>query len=232
MITRLALICLFCLFSRSLIGQGLGLAMDNGFLKINITGSLSLDYLTSETFQELDWQPGYAYYLDGSAREFTGLKYKPAEDAMWVNTGETVIPLFPGVINGVSMETGESVKHIFVKVPLQTPVFMEVLSAGKVHLMLHRVLGDREKEEIVGTKTLVFDYREPSIDFSEKTYVWTPQGGVERIKLSKKTVLAIMSDYTSEVEMYIDDNNLRIKNISDAMKVFDYYNRISSSEEN
>ena len=32
----------------------------------------------------------------------------------------------------------------------------------------------------------------------------------------------------SQVEMYIDENNLKVKRISHAMKVFDFYNRVSN----
>ena len=230
MTKRFTIVLLFCFIWQNGIGQGLSLAMDDGFLWINYEDDLALEYLSADDFQELDWQAGYAYFLDGSARKYIGLKYNPAEDVMLVNTGETVLPMYPGAIDGISMETEKNVKHIFLKVPLETPVFMEVLSVGRIHLMLYRVLGEKEKAEYVKNPTIVFQKTQEFVDFLEKVYVWTPQRGVEKIKLSNKTVLALLSDYSSEVESYIDDNNLRVKDMMDAIKIFDFYNRLGNNK--
>ena len=80
MLIRSALISLLLLWSQTGMGQGLVLAMKNGFLEISHQGPLGLEYLSADDFQVLDWQSGYAYFLDGSARKYAGLKYNPAED--------------------------------------------------------------------------------------------------------------------------------------------------------
>jgi hypothetical protein len=223
---RLTILLIILLLPFRAVCQSLDLRQENDHLVVGNTGELQLTYLPSKTFQTLDWQTGYAYYLDGSSRQFEGMKYDPEYDLIQVNAGGNILTLLPGVINGVSMETGSVVNRIFLKVPLKESVFMEALSIGKVHLLMYRkVLDPPPKYEGGPVATIRLEKEEKIIEFEEILYYWD-QGGVNKLKLSKKGVLSIMEDQEESIEKFFEDNDIRIKEPSDLMRVFHYYNSL------
>ena len=210
-------------------GQGLDLSLNNGQLLIKNTSPFQLQYLPPEDFQELDWQAGYAYYLDGSSRRFDGMKYDPEKDLIQVSVEENVLTLLPGVINGVSMETEQSISRIFLKVPLDDPVFMEALSVGKVHFLIYRKVkaeGLDIYQRSDATEILVREIEEKPVEFDEVLYSWDEKG-VKKLKETKKGLLSIMKDRAEEVETFMDEERIRMKEITDLMKLFDYYNSLN-----
>ena len=205
--------------------QSLALTFSGEQMQISNTGKLSLTYLEPEEFQLLDWKPGYAYYQDGSSRQFDGLKYDPALDLIQVNAGGNVLTLLPGVINGVSMESSEHVTAIFVKVPLKKAVFMEVLSAGNLNLLLYRKVKGEAPEIDISTSTVRFEKEVEIIEFEEVLYTWGAEG-IDKFKPSKKALLDLMGDHAEEVEAFLDKNSIRPKVVSSLMLAFDYYNQL------
>jgi hypothetical protein len=208
--------------------QGLDLRLKEGQLIIKNSAAFNLKYLPSEDFQKLDWQAGYAYYLDGSSRKFDGMKYDPELGLIRVSVEGHVLTLLPGVINGVSMETNESVTRIFIKVPLEKPVFMEALSTGEIHLLIYRKVKAEGLDFYQQSDATNFQLEEPEpepVEYDEFIYTWSKQG-VKKLKSSKKAILSMMKDHAAEVEAFIDTERIKRKEISDLMKLFDYYNSL------
>jgi hypothetical protein len=209
--------------------QSLDLGVDGNQLIVKNSSKYELEYLPSEDFQQLDWQAGYAYYLDGSSRKFDGMKYDPELDRIQVSAEGNVLTLLPGVINGVSMETDESISRIFVKVPLDKPVFMEALSVGNIHLLIYRRVKDEGLDfyqRTDATQIKVDEQEAPPVQYDEYIYSWGSKG-VKKFKPSKKAILSLMNDHAEEVEAFLDDEGIKGKNISDLMKLFDYYNGLN-----
>jgi len=225
LVFTLALIGIFSLGH----SQSLDLSIEDNQLIVKNTTIYQLEYLPSEDFQQLDWQEGYAYYLDGSSRKFDGMKYDPELDRIQVSTEGHILTLLPGVINGVSMETDESITRIFVKVPLDKPVFMEALSVGNIHLLIYRRVkaeGLDMYQRSDATQIKIDEQEAPPVQFDEYIYSWGMKG-VEKFKPSKKTILSLMNDHAEEVEVFLSDEGIKGKNISDLMKLFDYYNGLN-----
>ena len=212
-------------FVQSSSGQGLVLKLAGGGLEITNVEDLQLSYLAADQFQKLDWEPGYAYYPDGSSRKFDGMKYDPATDLIQVSTGGYVLTLLPGVIDGVSMEIDNTVTRIFVKVPLKKPVFMEVLSPGKLNLLIYRGLKGEQAKIQSNTVVIRLEKEVKIIEFEEQLYVWGV-GGVDKLKSSKKAILALMEDNAAAVEEFMDKSGIKTKEIANLKRIFDYYNQL------
>jgi len=218
----------FAVFPKACLSQGLDLKQVNDRLIIESTSVLRLSYLPADQFQNLDWEPGYVYYLDGSSRQFDGMKYDPEQDLIQVSASGNVLTLLPGIINGVSMESEDFVTRIFAKVPMGKSVFMEALSTGKIHLLMYRKVKAEKSDmykESDATNILLAKKEKPPVKFDEILYIWN-QEGVRKFKNSKKSVLSLMDDHTTEMGKFIDENRISMKNISDLMKVFDFYNSL------
>lgn len=207
-------------------GQGLDLIIKDDKLDIQHSEELRLSFLAADQFQKLDWEPGYAYYPDGSSKKFDGMKYNPSLDLIQVNTGGYILTLLPGVIDGVSMEIENVVTRIFVKVPLKKAVFMEVLSRGRYNLLIYRMLKDPSSQIDNNKVTVRFEKEVEVIEFEEELYVWGPEG-VKRFKSSNKSLFSLMSDHPEDIENFIDNNGLKVKDIGDLKKVFDFYNGLN-----
>lgn len=209
--------------------QSLDLSIVDDKLIIKNSSVYQLTYLPASEFQQLDWQAGYAYYLDGSSRKFNGMKYDPELDRIQVDAEGNILTLLPGVINGVSMETNESITRIFVKVPLEKPVFMEALSVGDIHLLIYRKVKDDGLDyyqQMDATKITIDKSDDvPLVEYDELFYTWS-KAGIKRLKSSKKAILGLMKDHDDEVETYLDNSGIKTKEISDLMKLFDFYNRL------
>ena len=217
----------FIVISNLAHSQSLDLSIIDNQLIVNNSSTYQLEYLPAEDFQELDWQAGYAYYLDGSSRKFNGMKYDPELDRIQVDAEGNVLTLLPGVINGVSMETDKSITRIFVKVPLEKPVFMEALSVGKIHLLIYRKVKDDGLDyyqQMDATKITIDKQASTApVEYDEFIYTWSIEG-VKKFKSSKKAILALMKDYKDEVETFLENEGIKTKEMPDLMKLFDYYN--------
>ena len=205
------------------VGQGLEIIIKDNQLDIQHSEVLRLSYLAADQFQKLDWEPGYAYYPDGSSKQFEGMKYDPSQDLIQVSTGGYILTLLPGVIDGVSMEIENVVTRIFVKVPMKKAVFMEVLSSGRLNLLIYRKVKDESAQMDDNKVTVRFEKAEEIIKFEEELYVWGPKG-VYKLKGSNKSLLSMMSDYSADIEEFLDENSIKSKDVADLKRVFDYYN--------
>jgi hypothetical protein len=205
------------------VGQGLEIIIKDNQLDIQHSEVLRLSYLAADQFQKLDWEPGYAYYPDGSSKQFEGMKYDPSQDLIQVSTGGYILTLLPGVIDGVSMEIENVVTRIFVKVPMKKAVFMEVLSSGRLNLLIYRKVKDESAQMDDNKVTVRFEKAEEIIKFEEELYVWGPKG-VYKLKGSNKSLLSMMSDHSADIEEFLDENSIKSKDVADLKRVFDYYN--------
>jgi len=224
---HLMFICSILIFTTFLQAQDLEITSDGADLRINHGNKLKLEYLSLDEFQALELQPGFAHYPDGNARAFDGMKYNLIEGWIDVNVKGHVLTLLPGSVSGVSMNSGEMVDHIFVKVIIDQPVFMEILSVGSLDLMLYRFELEKndEDDKMTSEVTIRFDKAVEVIDFSEKMYVWGKDGARE-LKTNKKFILRLMEDRSSEIERYFKGNKMQLKNPKDLIALFNYYNSL------
>lgn len=187
---------------------------------------LDLKYFPLGEFKPLDWQVGAAYYPDGNSKSFDGIRFNLPEERAEVNANGNILPLLPGVVTGVSMGESNQINHIFINVPQEKPVFMELLSPGTADLLVYRKIDDEEKPDIEGSvDTFVFERKVKEVKYVEFLYVWH-QSKIERLKPNKKFILTIMEDHATEVENFMKENKTRLKNPREVMSLFNFYNQL------
>ncbi len=217
------LVLAFCVFPAIVFGQ-LSILVVEGDLVIEHSG-LTLTYYPLGEFKPLDWQVGTAYYPDGSSKNFDGIRYNLPEDRAEVNANGNILPLLPGVVTGISMG-GSQINHVFINVPGETPVFMELLSPGAADLMIYRQVDTEEKPDIEGAvNTFRFEKEIKEVKYKEIIYIWH-HAKIEKFKASKKHIGLIMIDHGNEVETFMKENHTRLKNPKDLVVLFNYYNQL------
>lgn len=181
-------------------------------------------YESIQSFLDIEWAKGTAYYPDGSSRPFDGMRFNLPEDRAEVNANGNILPLLPGVVTGFSMHGTR--ERVFVNVPLQQNVFMELLSAGNADLLVYRRVDDEELPDIEGSvNTFRFEKEQKIIEFKEYVYVWSG-GEVAMLKPTKKFVLSMMKDHADEVDAYIKREKIKLKSPDMLVKLFNYYNSL------
>jgi len=97
--------------------------------------------------------------------------------------------------------------------------FYQVQSDGKVEL-LHSMFKaiNIDKDEMAGSVQLEFLFYEDYYLFS--------QGKMVRVKKDKSEVLNLMVDKKEKIQIFIDQNHLKLKSIDELKKVIDYYNTL------
>lgn len=223
---KIVLVLLNLLSVLSLAAQPVSVAVIDNDLQVKFNTQLQLRYLPVAEFKVLEWHPGYAYYQDGSSRSYEGLRFNLPENKAEVNLNKQIFELLPGVITGFSMGEESSLSHIFVNVPLEEPLFMELLVPGKADLLVVRIVTVKHDEPEKGiVTTITFDEREEIIKYKENYYVWS-KGIIQRYKPNKKFILEVMSDQSERIQQYLKTNNTRLKNTNQMIALFDYYNSL------
>ncbi len=223
-------ILLLFLFSKTagLFSQPSSITVINGDLEVIHNSQLSLIYLPIEKFKSLEWQPGIAYYQDGSSRAYEGLRLNLREDKAEVNANNQILEILPGLVTGFSMGNGTSLSHIFVNVPLQKPLYMELFAPGKADLLIQRKDDTKEEVEILGVvSTINFEKekKEEEINYKEFFYVWYA-GKIREYKPSRKFILEVMADHSDEIRFYLKNKNTNLRNANQVIALFEYYNSL------
>lgn len=218
------LVFAFWMFPAIVQGQ-LSISVVEGDLMVEHSG-LTLTYYPLGEFKPLNWQVGTAYYPDGTSRNFDGIRYNLPDNRAEVNANGNILPLLPGVVTGVSMGKNNQINHVFINVPQEKPVFMELLSPGPADLLVYRKVEYSEEPEKEGSvSTLRFEKEEMVVSYLEYMYVWH-HSKIESFKSSKKFVLKIMEDHAREVEEFMKEKKTRLKNPRDLVTLFDFYNQL------
>ncbi len=221
---RIVLLLSILLAAISMTAQPVSIVVIDDDLQVRYDSKLHLRYLTVDEFKVLEWQPGYAYYQDGSSRSYEGIRFKLRENKAEINANKHILELLPGVVTGFSMVKDSSVSHIFINVPLQEPLFMELLAPGKADLLVLRIEDIKNDEPEKGIVTTIrFDKKEEIINYNEFFYVWY-NGMIKKYKSSKKFTLGVMSDHSDEIEKYFKENKSNLKDPLQLIALFEYYN--------
>ncbi len=95
--------------------------------------------------------------------------------------------------------------------------WFEVLCEGNCDLLLRRYIKYRVTD---GDGDLSND----QLYKLEEYYTRKDGGAVERLQLSKKAILSMLTDHRAEAERFIKVEHLKLKDREDLMKLYSYYN--------
>lgn len=100
--------------------------------------------------------------------------------------------------------------------------FFEILADGKVKLLEYSKLKINQPDYVealnVGSKDVKIN--------TEKLLYITKGKEVIKFNTGKKDLYVLMADKKSEIEKFVKDNNLSLKNRTDLAKIFQYYNTL------
>lgn len=183
-----------------------------------------LDGINGSVFLYDDWQKGEVTLQDGHTYKDLDLKYDAYKDKVYYKNddGATLIFIVPVKSFIISSPEGEPVNFDsgYTHVPDYSETsFFVPLNKGKVQVIkkVYKTIDER----------LEFPVTTPIKSFAaaEKYYLVTPDKIVP-LKKDKKSLLAALGNKQAEVEKYIKQNNLNVKEDADLGKVLEYYNTI------
>lgn len=100
--------------------------------------------------------------------------------------------------------------------------FYEVLSDGTIQLLKH------EKREIQEAKNEMSGEVRKEFIRRENYYVFV-NGEIKRIKKEKETILELMQNQKSKIDIWIKNNKTNFKSIEALTKLFEYYNSLNKA---
>lgn len=100
------------------------------------------------------------------------------------------------------------------------PSFFEILVDGKVKLLEYTKINIQKPDYVEAFNTGSKDIKITK----EKEYFITQGNEVLKFKPNKRSVLALMADKRLEVEAFIKQNNLFVKDRADLLQIFNFYN--------
>ena len=107
--------------------------------------------------------------------------------------------------------------------------FFEVMARGYCKL-LYRRSSEIKREDLPVSNFGGGNYRD-YFRLIEEYYIKKDEKPAQFIRKSKRKILKALSDYTNELEDYINDNNLTLKSDEEIIDLIYYYNALKAKEE-
>ena len=171
--------------------------------------------------------PGTVILKDGTKVEDLLLRYSGYEDAvLYEMEGEKAAMIDPEMISGFEYEkNGEKVKFISAVIFEKEKNFFEVIYEGKVSLyVLHQITLSKKTDNTGGYGDQ--DLHGSAFKLSDK-YVYLNEGGMsQEVNLNKKSLLEVMNNHSQQIEQYIKENKVKLKDHNELVELFQYYDSL------
>lgn len=167
------------------------------------------------------WQSSFIITNNEKVYHFSG-RMNALDNSIEVKLGEEIRTIHPDQLKVVVIGTRTflPVKGSEIDFTDQRTVYLEVLSYGKVHLMVHY---------FYRSQTGVNNRLSPNTNGGSfkilPIHYYTKNGGnIDRLRTSKRKVLSLFGDQSEQVENYARDNRLHFSDDNDLVRIFDFYN--------
>lgn len=185
---------------------------------VNVDGS---PYLSAE------WQPGSFKLPNSKVYNDVSVKYDEVEDKIFIKSGDdgaVDLKERPVEFNLAFPEDEKVIQRYFrlgfTGIPETTNAsYFEVLEDGKVKLL------KRSSKIIQENKEYNSNILVKSFFHVIKYFLYIDGKGV-LIKKDKKSILSALGNKQTELEAYIKDNKLNLRNDADTAKLIGYYNTL------
>jgi hypothetical protein len=173
------------------------------------------------------WSKGTFTLSNGKIYKDMDIKYDLVKDKMYVKGNNDELVALLDQVRDFSINvpvSGSAVTRHFrtgyTNIPATTNTYyFEVLTEGKTQFLkrsVKSILENKEYNSATVTK---------SFELNTKYYIYKDGKGTQ-VKKDKKAILAALGDKQSELETYIKDEKLNLKNDADVVKLIEYYNRV------
>lgn len=135
---------------------------------------------------------------------------------------EGTIYTFPTYLKITKFKMGNNIFES-LSVEKNTTAFFQVLSENSKKSLLKRY----HCNFIEGKPSNgMLPASEPKYITNSEYYIKNKNGVASKLKVKKNDVLKVMEDEFLKVETYIKENNIKLKNENDLIKVFEYYSHL------
>jgi hypothetical protein len=171
------------------------------------------------------WKQGEVFYNSSSSIKYDMLKYNIKKDVVEIYIKDRVEYLHPTQSSGFSLNDNSNYSNVFVSASINneqgSPKFyMELLSNGKIKLLLHRTI---KKNILPGNSAINLPPKEV-VEVSKNYYVVFENNSSVKLKPNKKQVLLALNEKKAEVEEFVKKNQLKYNNTQHLIKIFNFYN--------
>lgn len=175
-----------------------------------------------------DWLKGDVIMSDDVVHQNMDLRYNLVDDQLYFKSSNQSVLTFADPVKQFTINAPEGSIQVltfrkgYQNIPGTTSTsFLEILTEGKTQLL-------KKFSKKIQTENV---YPNTSTDkfFTEtKTYYIFKDGKGILIRLDKKSIISALSNKQTELETYIKQNNLNLKDDEDLRKLITYYNSISN----
>ncbi|MFY7911516.1 MAG: hypothetical protein ACOVO2_18290 [Emticicia sp.] len=100
------------------------------------------------------------------------------------------------------------------------PSFLEVLADGKLKLLEYTKVTIQKPDYVEA-----FNTGSKDIKINKEKQLFVNQGNeIIKLRINRKSILALMADKQNEIEAFVKQNNLFVKDRQDLIKIFKFYN--------
>ncbi len=173
-----------------------------------------------------DWSVGTVLTRKGTYNNIN-LKYSELDDQLFFKGKDQEMMQFADQVKEFTLSYKKDDKQLLVHyrngytniAGVNNNTYFEILADGKFQLL--RKATKKVKQEITYGST------EPNKSFitTVKYYIVTSEKGI-LIKKDKKSILSVLGDKESQLEVYAKANNIDFKSDEDLAKLINYYNSI------
>jgi hypothetical protein len=171
-----------------------------------------------------DFHTGIITTKEGKKYKVPGLNYNLKSDQLEVKISQDSVYAF-NTASIVEVEFGDNKFKALFDPEKYRPTFYEVIgSFDNQTILKHRSV--KVKTGIVNPMTQ--QKQTPDTFVQEQTYfVTNKKGGLDELKLKKRTILKLFDDSADDVDDYVSENDLSYKEDADLKKIFKFYNQNS-----
>lgn len=167
------------------------------------------------------WQSSFIITNDDRVYHFSG-RMNALDNSIEVKLGEEIRTIHPDQLQVVVIgaRTFMPVKGSEIDFTNQRTVYLEVLSYGKIHLMVHYFYRSQSGDN----SRLSPNTNGGNFKILPIYYYTQDEGPLTRLRNSKKRVLALFGPDRDRMENFIKENKLRFSDKEDLMAAFDHFN--------
>jgi hypothetical protein len=170
-----------------------------------------------------NWQSSFIITNEERVYHFSG-RMNALDNSIEVKLGEEIRTIHPDQLKLVVIgrRTFMPFKGSVIDFTDQRNVYLEVLSHGKVHLLVHYFY--RSQSGV--NNRLSPNTNGGNFKILPIYYCIRNGGNLTRLRTSKRKILALFKDQQDQVESYAKDHHLRFSGENDLIRIFDYFNSL------
>jgi len=152
------------------------------------------------------------------------LRYDAYNDEMQMKQNGNIIALLKFENGKVEIDnkTYEALSYTDDKGSNEIGYFENLTKPGNTKLLLHK-----SKKFVEGTKAQnSYTSDKPAMFKDDINYYLNKEGTLNLIKLSKKNILKLLSDKKKELDSYVSENKLKLRDELDFVQLINFYNSL------